>query len=183
MLRLIALVLPLGLDTFAVSAAIGVAGVDPRQRLRLSLLFASFEGLMPLIGFLVGTGVGGAIGADADYIAGALLVTLGGYMVWPRDESDEVEAASRIARTHGLALIGLGIGISLDELAIGFSAGLLRMPIVLALVLIAGQAFLVTQIGMRAGTRAGEEVREGAERLAGLALILLGLFFIATKVA
>jgi putative Mn2+ efflux pump MntP len=49
-LRLAALILPLALDTFAVSAAIGVAGIDKRQRLRLSLVFAAFEGLMPLVG-------------------------------------------------------------------------------------------------------------------------------------
>lgn len=182
MWRLIALILPLGLDTFAVAAAIGVAGIDARQRLRVSLIFAAFEGAMPLIGFLVGAGVGGAIGSDADYVAGALLVALGGYMLWPRDEAAELAAASAIARTHGLALLGLGLSVSVDELAIGFSAGLLRISIVIAVVLIVLQAFVAAQLGVRVGARVGEEVRERAERLAGVALIILGAFFIAARV-
>lgn len=33
--KLIALVLPLGLDTFAVAAALGVTGLDPKRRLRV----------------------------------------------------------------------------------------------------------------------------------------------------
>ena len=102
-------------------------------------------------------------------------------MLWPRDESGEVEAASKMAHAHGWALVGLGVGISLDELAIGFSAGLLRLSILLAVLLIAVQAFLVTQLGVRLGARVGEEIREGAERLAGLALITLGLVFLAAR--
>jgi putative Mn2+ efflux pump MntP len=182
MLRLVALILPLALDTFAVSAAIGVAGIDRRQRLRLSLVFAAFEGLMPLIGFLIGSQVGNTIGSAADYIAGALLIALGVYMLLENDEDDELEAVSRMAQTHGLALVALGIGVSLDELAIGFSVGLLGVSIGVAAVLIALQAFIVTQLGVRLGARVGEGVREGAERLAGVALIALGAFIVGARV-
>ena len=181
-LRLIALILPLALDTFAVSAAIGVAGIDQRQRLRLSLLFAAFEGLMPLVGFLVGARLGNAIGGAADYFAGVLLALLGVYMLVKKDEDDELEAVSRMARAHGLALIGLGMSVSLDELAIGFSVGLLGISIGVAVVLIALQAFVVTQVGVRLGARVGEDIREGAERLAGAALVVLGVFIIGARV-
>jgi manganese efflux pump family protein len=182
MLRLIALILPLGLDTFAVAAAVGVAGLERRERLRVSLLFAFFEGTMPLVGFLIGAGVGRAIGSSADYIAGTLLIALGGYMLWPRDESGEQAKATMLARTHGLAVIGLGIGISLDELAIGFSVGLLRLSIVVAALIIAVQAFVAAQIGVRLGARLGEEIRERAEQLAGVVLVVLGVVFLAARV-
>jgi len=72
--------------------------------------------------------VGGAIGADAGFVAGGPLIAVGGYMLWPRGESDEGARAALLARTRGLAVIGLGVGISLDELPIGFSVGLLRFP-------------------------------------------------------
>jgi putative Mn2+ efflux pump MntP len=181
-LRLIALLLPLALDTFAVSAAIGVAGIDRRERLRLSLVFAAFEGLMPLVGFVIGSGLGTAIGTGADYVAGALLMALGLFMLLRNDEEDELEAVSRMGRTHGLALVALGVSVSLDELAIGFSVGLLGISIGVAAVLIALQAFVVTQLGVRLGARVGEEVREGAERLAGLALLVLGAFIVGARV-
>lgn len=182
MLRLIALLVPLALDTFAVSAAIGVAGIDKSERLRLSLVFAAFEGLMPLVGFLIGARLGNAIGGAADYVAGVLLMLLGLYMLVKEDEDDELQAVSQMARTHGLALIGLGISVSLDELAIGFSVGLLGISIGVAVVLIAVQAFVVTQLGVRLGARVGEQIREGAERLAGVALLVLGAFIIGARV-
>ncbi|MDQ6817620.1 MAG: manganese efflux pump, partial [Actinomycetota bacterium] len=77
-LKLIALVLPLGLDTFAVAAALGVAGLA-RDRLRVSLVMASFEVAMPLLGLAVGAPLGRAIGAAADYIAIGALVAFGLY--------------------------------------------------------------------------------------------------------
>lgn len=53
--KLVALVLPLGLDTFAVAAALGMIGVSSARWLRISLLFTAFEGGMPLIGLALGT--------------------------------------------------------------------------------------------------------------------------------
>jgi putative Mn2+ efflux pump MntP len=73
------------------------------------------------------------------------------------------------------------VSISLDELAIGFSAGLLRLPIVAVVIAIASQAFIVTQIGVRLGDRAGGWMPEATERLAGLALIGLGVILLITQ--
>jgi putative Mn2+ efflux pump MntP len=52
--KLIALALPLSFDTFAVSAALGVAGLSGRERWRVSLVMAGFETVMPIAGFLAG---------------------------------------------------------------------------------------------------------------------------------
>jgi putative Mn2+ efflux pump MntP len=174
--RLIAFVIPLGLDTFAVSAALGLGGLSPRQRLRVSLVFAVFEGLTPAVGLLVGTALGRSIGRAADYPAGALLL---GYALFVllRHE-DESEGASEMTTTHGWALVVLGLSVSMDELAVGFTLGLSRVPVVPALVLIALQAFVVSQVGIRVGARLSERLREGAERVAGLILGVLGAWLI-----
>jgi len=87
-----------------------------------------------------------------------------------------------LARTRGLAAIGLGISISLDELAIGFTVGLLRFPVVLVIALIGLQTLIVTQAGLRLGSRVGEAIRERAEQLAGVVLAVLGLVLLAERV-
>jgi hypothetical protein len=45
-------VLPLGLDTFAIAAALGIVGTTSATRRRISALFTAFEAGMPLIGVL-----------------------------------------------------------------------------------------------------------------------------------
>jgi manganese efflux pump family protein len=181
-LRLLALVLPLALDTFAVAAALGVAGLSPSQRLRVSLVFAGFEAGMPLIGVAIGHALGDAVGSLADYVASAALVVLGTYLIFS-DDDDEAEKVATLWRIHGLAIVGLGISISLDELAIGFSIGLLRLPLIWAIVLIGAQAFVAAQIGVRVGNRVSERVREHLEHAAGVALITLGIVFLVARAA
>jgi putative Mn2+ efflux pump MntP len=181
LIKLIGLIVPLGLDTFAVAAALGMAGLRPQDRLRVSALFTAFEMGMPLVGFLGGGLLGRALGTVADYLAIAILLALGLLMLRSRDEEGEEARIGLLARTRGLAALGLGVSISLDELAIGFTIGLLRLPILLIVILIGVQTLLVSQAGLRLGARLGEAIREGAERVAGAALALLGLFLLLEK--
>jgi len=181
-LKLILFVLPLGFDTFAVAAALGVQGLAPKERLKASLLMSSFEMAMPVVGLLLGHGLGAAVGGVADYVAAAALLALGGWMLIA-GEGEEGEQVAALSSLGGFALIGLGISISLDELAMGFTIGLLRLSIVLAVVLIGVQAFAVAQLGLRLGARLGEAAREWAERIAGAALVGLGILAVAEKLS
>lgn len=181
LVKLIGLVLPLGLDTFAVAAALGISGLRPGDRLRVSALFTAFEMGMPLVGFFGGGLFGRVIGSLADAVAIAILLTLGAILAWPRAKEREEERIGLLARTRGLAALGLGISISLDELAIGFTVGLLRFPVVLVIVLIGTQTLIVTQAGLRLGSSVGDSIRERAEQLAGAALGTLGIVLLVEK--
>jgi manganese efflux pump family protein len=172
-LKLLAFVLPLGLDSFAVAAAIGAAQVTTAwQRVRISLVFVIFEGGMPLIGLGLGSALAHGIGQAADYIAAVAVIGTGAWMLLSGDQ-DEEDKAARITTSRGLALIALGISVSLDELAIGFSMGLTRLPVVIVIAAIALQAFAAAQLGLATGAKLAERWRERAEHLAGTALILL----------
>jgi putative Mn2+ efflux pump MntP len=180
MIKFAALILPLSLDTFAIAASLGMAGLTRNQRIRLGALFAAFEGGMPLIGLLAGATLGALIGGVADYVAIAALVGVGVYMIRSDDEAEERRIAL-FARARGAAILGLGLSVSLDELAIGFTIGLLRVPLIPAVVLIAVQAFVVSQLGFALGGRVAERVRENAERVAGLVLIALAALLLASR--
>src|ERR1700730_4345516 len=118
-LKLIALIVPLGLDTFAVAAALGITGLTRQDRVRVTVLFTAFEMGMPVAGFLLGAVAGNVAGTAADYVAIVILIGLGVFMLWPRRrDRDEAGRAGLLARTRGVAALGLGISISLDELAI-----------------------------------------------------------------
>jgi manganese efflux pump family protein len=168
--KIIALVLPLGLDTFATCAALAVGGLSAQRRMRTWMLFTAFEAGMPLVGLAIGRPLGSAIGSAANYVAIAVLLALAVHML--RETEDE-RAHSALPHRGGLVTVALALSASLDELAIGFTLGLLRLPVLPVIALIAVQAFLISQLGMLVGERIGERVRSGAVRLAGAALLLL----------
>lgn len=170
MLRLVALVLPLCLDTFAVCAALGAAGLSPARRLRASLLFPAVEAAAPLVGLSAGALLGRAVGDAAGYAGDALLIAVGVLMLRENEEA-----------IRGGTLLALGLSAGLDELGIGLSIGLLKLSLVAAVALIAAQAVVASQLGLRLGGRVGARLRESAERLAGLALLALGVAFLLER--
>jgi len=181
-LKLLAFVLPLGLDSFAVAAAIGATRVTAvRERLRISLIFVIFEAGMPLIGLGLGRALAHGIGQVADYLAAAAVIAVGAWMLIAGDNDEEEQKASDLAGRRGLALVALGISISLDELAIGFSIGLVRLSVAAVIAAIAVQAVLAAQLGLAIGTRISERLRERAEQIAGIALILLGAYLLTDR--
>jgi manganese efflux pump family protein len=182
MLRLLAFVLPLGVDSFAVAAALGAAGLTTAaERLRISAIFVAFEAGMPLIGVAAGGGLARLIGSVADYVAAAAVAGLGIFMLLHEAGSAEEQKGTRLTSTHGLAIIALGISISLDEFAIGFSLGLVRLPVVPVIIAIAVVALVASQLGLALGSVISERFRERAEKVAAVALILLGAYLIAER--
>jgi manganese efflux pump family protein len=189
LVRLVLLVLPLGLDTFALSTVLGVTPLVTRTRVRLALTFAAAEGFMPAVGLLLGLPLGTALGAWSGYVAGLLLCGLGAWMWWKErrecdeDDNEDGEAAkiARAATASGWGILGLAVSISLDKLTAGFSFGVLRVPLVPALVLIVLQALLVSVAGQWAGRRMGQKLGERAEQLIGPAFGVMGLWFIAAQ--
>jgi putative Mn2+ efflux pump MntP len=176
------LLLPLSLDTFALAAALGMAGLEKRDRLRVSLVFTAFEAGMPIAGMLIGRVAGTFLGTWAGYGGIAFLLLAGLLLLRPgQKEADDAGRLRLLAHARGLAIVDLGISISVDELTVGLSAGLLGLSIVLTVLWIAVQAFVATQVGLSLGERLGEEVRERAEWLAGAALIVVAVVLLVLR--
>jgi manganese efflux pump family protein len=173
-LVLIAVLPPLALDTFVLAATLGLAGLPRERHLSTSLVLAAFEAGMPLVGVAIGRGLGQAVG-DVATIAGAVALAVVGIVLLRSDEDDEEEHARLLARAHGWAVVQLGLAVSIDELGIGVGLGLLRVPLGAAVALLGVQAFVAARLGLWLGGRVSEELREGAERVAGVILIAIAI--------
>ncbi len=185
---LILVVLSLGIDTLAVSVGLGAGGLRRERWLRVGLIFALFEGLMPVLGILLGGAASSFIGEWAGRAAGIVLLIVGALMIreaaseWNESleelQEEAEERATSAANLHGLGLVGAGVGISLDELAAGFGAGLTGAAHKWLPLVIAAQAFVVTMVGLYLGGRLSARFAERAEGVAGVVLAILGLFLV-----
>jgi putative Mn2+ efflux pump MntP len=171
------------MDTFAIAAVVGgTSQLIGWVLWRISVVFVLVEGGMPLVGLALGESLGHTIGGMADYLSGGLLIALAGYLWWAedRDDDDEVVKARCLSSARGLALLGVALSISLDELAIGFSLGLgfqqgshfTRPATIVAAIAI--QTLIVSQLGLSLGSRVSERFRERIERLTSPGLACLG---------
>ena len=157
MFKLLTFVLPLGFDTFAVAFAVLGTGLSTAQRLRVTALFMAFEAGMPLVGLALGAPLARLIGNAAQFVAPLAIAAIGVYILREGDDDDdnkddddeeeEVRKARALINARGFAIIGLGIGISLDELVVGFSLSFTKLPITAVIIAIAIQAFIAIQAG------------------------------------
>lgn len=74
------------------------------------------------------------------------------------------------------------VSISLDELAVGFSIGLVGVPVALTILLIALQAFIFTFLGLTFGSKFKRFLGEWSEKVAGIVLGGLGFWIIIEAV-
>jgi manganese efflux pump family protein len=97
------------------------------------------------------------------------------------DDDDEAGKARALVGARGLAVIGLGLGISLDELVVGFTLSFSKLPVYAVITAIIIQAFLAIMIGQFLGQKARtgnlrlstERITRGAKLMAGGVLVAL----------
>src|SRR6201992_1351979 len=70
------------------------------------------------------------------------------------DDDDEAEKARALVGARGLSIIGLGVGISLDELVVGFTIGFTSLPAAGVITAIVIQAVLAILLGQYLGRKA-----------------------------
>jgi putative Mn2+ efflux pump MntP len=81
---------------------------------------------------------------------------------------------------HGLSIIGLGIGISLDELVVGFTLSFSKLPVADVITAIVIQAFLAIMLGQLLGRKARSgSLRLSTERLTNGTKLVAGGVLVA----
>jgi manganese efflux pump family protein len=174
-LTLLGIALGLAMDAFAVSIAAGlkVAPVTGRHTFRIAFHFGLFQFLMPVLGWLAGSGVVGWMSSLDHWIAFGLLTYVGGKMLWEaRKEAEEKE--SKEDPTRGWALVTLSVATSLDALAVGFSMALLGVSVWGPAVVIGLVAAALSAVGILFGGRFGHRWGSWAEIAGGCVLLAIG---------
>ncbi|MBU1882334.1 manganese efflux pump MntP family protein, partial [bacterium] len=84
----------------------------------------------------------------------------------------------KVDPTKGWSLVLLSISTSIDALVVGFSIGLMGVPVLSACIIIGTAAALMTIIGMLIGAGTAAALGKRAEALGGVILIILAIIFV-----
>jgi len=174
MLALVLVAVSLGLSNFAAAIGTGVSGVDAGTRLRVGIVFGLFEAAMPLLGLLLGHGLAHALGDAARWIGAALLIVTGLYALIQAFRRDGADAADPAAQGLGKLLVS-GLGLSIDNLAVGFALGTYHVGLPTAAVVIGAVSVTMALIGLELGRLLGTKIGERGEALGGIVLVAVGI--------
>ena len=184
-LELIVVALALSMDALAVTIANSVAHPNMPFRLRIlmPISFGVFQGLMPVIGFLLAGIFTDFIHSFTHIIAFLVLAIIGGKMIFEgisRQKTRKEELAT--AKTFSLprelgiaAILSQAVATSIDALVVGVGFVATDTNVALAASIIAACTFLCCLAGLGIGKRFGLYFGEKAEIVGGAVLILLGI--------
>ena len=177
----------LSMDAFAVSLSSGICIVKDRwkQTLKMAAAFGLFQGLMPLIGYTVARLFAKQIEAVDHWIAFALLVFIGGKMLWECLRGNESDTPKGNP-CDWMNLLLLAIATSIDALAVGVSLAVMPHTGMLAgsygylacCGIIALTTFVLSAIGVQLGCKTGDRFGKKAEIAGGIVLIGIGVKFL-----
>lgn len=165
----------LSMDAFAVAVCKGLA--MPKMRWRqaavIGLFFGGFQALMPILGWALGRQFEAYITSVDHWIAFALLVLIGGKMVW---DAFHEEGAEDLQEKFSLKeLLVLAIATSIDAMAVGITFAFLRVEIISAAILIGCTTCILSLIGVCVGRQFGDRFQNKATLAGGVILCLIGL--------
>ena len=175
LITIILLAIGLGVDAFSVAISIGATN-DKKSwapTLRLAAAFGIFQFIMPIIGWLAGLTVVEIIASFDHWIAFALLVLVGGKMIWEGFEKES--DVGKADQTRGWPLLLLSIATSIDALAVGFSFSVLKNPILFPALIIGIICFVMTTVGMIFGKALAKIFGKKVEIFGGIVLIAIGV--------
>ncbi len=169
----------LAMDAFAVSVCKGLCmkKINYRQAVIIALFFGGFQALMPLTGFFLGTFFEKYITAVDHWIAFALLLYIGGKMLWDTLSSDDEEIVCPVDnRLNFKELFIMAVATSIDALAVGITFSFYKNTNIFANISIIGiTTYIIAFAGVVIGNKFGTRFKKKAEISGGVILILIGL--------
>jgi len=175
LLTIFLIAISLSFDTFAVSISSGLIlrKIDFFNATKIAITLAVFQAVMPVIGWLAGSGIKNYAENIDHWIAFAILGILGGKMIYEGFRTDPEERSFNPLDIK--VMIGMAIATSIDALIVGFSFALLNYKILISIGIIGAVTYVVAMLGMLFGKKIGSRMGRRMEMLGGLMLILIGI--------
>lgn len=191
MIDVLFLAIALAMDAFAVSIGLGAkqantafssAAKAKSMLLKLALMAALYfgvaQGVMPLIGYLLGSALLGWLASAAPWIGCIILIGLGAKMLYEAIQGDHGEEELGLDDNQSVdhKLMGtMAIATSIDAMAAGFTLNLLAVNAWIACLIIAVVTALFSFGGVYLGRQSGTWLEDKAEILGGVVLIAIGI--------
>ena len=164
----------LSMDAFAVAICKGLSmkKFSIKNGLIVGLYFGLFQGLMPLIGYFLGSFFEELIVSIDHWVAFVLLGIIGFNMIKEALSKDYECSNDRIDLN---TMLPLAIATSIDALAIGITLAFLKVNIFIAILSIGIITFFMSFMGVWIGNKFGAKYEKKAQVFGGIILIFLGI--------
>ena len=170
--ELMAISIGVSMDAFAIAICKGlsVEHAEPKHLLSAGLWFGGSQAIMPLLGYVLGSGFRSAIESLDHWVSFVLLAAIGIHMLRESREPVRKMDASFAPRV----MFPLAVADSIDV-----SFAFLKADILPAVLMIGLTTFVFSMAGVKIGNHFGAKYKSRAEAVGGIVLLFMGVLILA----
>lgn len=179
---IIGIVLAMDASAVCLGECVGSKKVNKKYIIVMALTFGAFQGLMTVIGFLLGNAFSVFLNRYAPYVGLSVLGFLGVKMIFTKNDEikvidiDDFGKEDEEDKKINLKFLMLeGIATSIDALLIGFELVVFNVNIYLAISIIVIVTFVLCVIFSLIGKKFGNILGNKGNIVGGIILVVLGI--------
>ena len=165
----------LSMDAAAVSAvnALSYEGLTKNKKVQMAVAFGVFQGLMPILGYILGALFAGIINQYAGVLTFVVLGVIGSAMI---KEGFSVNSEEKLEKDITIKMIlTQAVVTSIDAFAVGVSFSAQGTNILIASAVIAVTTTICCIIAIKLGKKFGSMLGNKAQQFGGAVLLLIAI--------
>nr|NNM90474.1 manganese efflux pump [Bacilli bacterium] len=170
--------LALSMDALSLGVALGAEGIRRRDSVRLAVMIGYFHILLPLLSILIGDWLSTLFGEVFSRLAAFFMMILGAKMAIEALRQTTPKRSRKPLVTDWWHITGMGLAVSIDALAVGFSLGAIDVKPLYAAITFGVVSSSFAFMGMMIGRRVHRQLGHHGQLIGGMILLMLGLKFL-----
>lgn len=165
----------LAMDSVTVSISYGliINKFKPKLAFRIAFFMGLFQGVMPVLGWLLGSTFKSHIEAFDHWIAFIILLFLGGRMIYQHFTADDDFKCFDIKSYK--TLTGLALATSIDAMAVGITFSIINISLYMSALVIGIVSFILSFLAVYLANKFRQKLKFPFEFAGGVILIIIGL--------
>lgn len=163
----------LSMDTFSLSMAYGMIGLDEKNIFKLSIAVGIFHLFMPLLGNFLGEYILTIIKFDVSLIIGIVFLTLSIQIMFSLFKDEEVTPIDGLT-----SIMIFALSVSLDSFSVGIGLNAISNNHIASSSIFMVISFIFTYLGLKSGEKLTNLIGNKAQIIGMIILLILSINYI-----
>lgn len=172
-LTVLVVAISLSMDTFSLSMAYGMLGIEKKQILKLSIIVGMFHFFMPILGNFLGEYILSIINFNSSLIIGIVFLCLSIQLIFSLFKDEEVTSLEGF-----FSMIVFAFTVSLDSFSVGLGLNAISKNHLIASCIFMVISFTFTYLGLISGEKIVKKIGKKAQLLGLTLLLILAIHYI-----
>ena len=163
----------LSMDTFSLSMAYGMLGIDKKTIIKLSIIVGTYHFIMPILGNYLGTALLKLFSLNPSFLVGMIFLILVIELIYSLFKEEQL-----LEINTNTSMLLFGLAVSIDSFSVGLGLMAISKNKLFVSLIFMITSFIFTYIGLNFGKKTVDTIGKKAQMLGIVILVILAISYI-----